>query len=250
MLNSNMKQKKKSTSNIKMSTMNSKTVSALLEEYSRLLSGVDDWFMNCQQIYPSQIACAKGCSECCSGLFDITILDAALLNRGFERLPGETQRRISAEAINRLKQIRSIWPEFSHPFTLNHRSEEEIEELMATDNDSKCILLDDQGRCLLYDCRPMTCRLHGLPLVDVSGEVMESEWCTKNFIDGDPLKLTSLCGPFEELFRNEATLVRYFTKELLGKTVNEMDTFIPTSLLIEFRKFDWQGWFVKYPVKT
>lgn len=245
-----MKVKKKSTSNVKMIDMNSNTLSTLVKEYTLLLAEVDSWFTSCQEIFPGEIACAKGCSECCCGLFDITILDAVLLNIGFETLSAPTKAKIRTDAEIRMKRIRILWPEFNHPFILNHRSEEEIELLMSSDNDTKCLLLDDQGRCLLYDYRPMTCRLHGLPLIDAAGEVMESEWCTRNFVGSDPLQLTGLSGPFDSLFREEAAMVRRFTRELLGKAVHEFDTFIPASLLMDFRKFDWRKWFAENPLKT
>ena len=214
----------------------------LLKEYSNLLFEVDAWFSSCQALHHESIACAKGCSECCRGLFDITILDAALLKIGFDRLPEDIRRMASAKTEEQLKNINSIWPEFKHPFTLNHHPEEEREELMTSDNDTPCVLLDTEGRCLLYDYRPLTCRLHGLPLIDVSGEVMEGEWCTKNFTEYDPLLKENLRGPFKKLLSEETALGRYFTKELLGKTVYELDTFISTALLIDFKGIDWRRW--------
>jgi len=210
----------------------------LLEEYKELLLEIDGWFSRCQEHYPGEIACASGCSECCRGLFDITLLDAALLNIGFNTLAEDVKNIVMIRVEERLIFIRAIWPEFSHPFTLNHRTEEEREELMASDNHTKCVLLDDEGRCLLYEYRPMTCRLHGLPLIDVSEEIMEDEWCTKNFTVNDPLQLKSLAGPFSRLFQIEAALGRDFTNELLGRAVNELDSFIPAALLMDFKGFD------------
>jgi len=129
----------------------------ILDDYRLLLAGIDDWFGHCQAAYLEEIACVKGCSGCCRGLFDITILDAALLKCGFDRLPEDISATLCDEAKKRLNTIQSIWPEFSHPFTLNHRREDEIEALLAADNDTPCVLLDETGRCLLYDYRPMTC---------------------------------------------------------------------------------------------
>lgn len=217
----------------------------LLEDYSQLLAEIDDWFGRCQASFPAEIACGKGCSGCCRGLFDITILDAAFLKSGFDKLPGEVKHGVRDKAEKRLIHIQSIWPEFSQPFTLNHRPEPEIEALMASDNETPCVLLDENGRCLLYDNRPMTCRLHGLPLIDISGEVMEAEWCTRNFTGSNPLQLKSLRGEFKRMLYQEVALGRNFTNELLGKAVSELDTFIPTALLINFKEFDWSEWFVR-----
>lgn len=222
----------------------------ILEEYRQLLAEIDDWFSRCQIDYPEEIACGKGCSGCCRGLFDITMLDAALLKCGFEGLPEDIAARIIDKAEKRLFFVKSIWPEFSQPFILNHRREDEIEKLLASDNDTPCVLLDEHGRCLLYEYRPMTCRLHGLPLIDVSGELLESEWCTMNFVGSEPLQLKNLRGEFSRLLYQEVALGRSFTVKLFGKNVSELDTLIPTALLIDFKGFDWQGWFAKNPLRT
>lgn len=222
----------------------------VMEEYKLILEEIDRWFKRCQQLYPDEIVCSTGCSECCRGLFDITILDAALLNVGFGGLTDDVRLRVRMQAEERLRAIQSSWPEFRQPFILNYRPEEEREMLLASDNETPCVLLDDSGRCLLYDYRPMTCRLHGLPLTDVSGKLMESEWCTKNFPEGDPLRFIGLRGEFEQLFYHEAELGRAYTAELLGKAVSELDTVIPTALLINFNEFDWRKWWAENLLKT
>jgi len=206
----------------------------ILNQYSSLLAEVDAWFNRCSGLYPDRIACVKGCSECCRSLFDITILDAALLKSSFAQLPETVRSRVERQAEERLKQIRTVWPEFSQPYTLNYRPEEDWQLLMREDDETPCLLLDDNGECLLYDFRPMTCRLHGLPLIDVSGEVMHDEWCSNNFPGIDPLLLEGLRADFDRILRDEVALDRLFTKELLGRVVYECDTLIPTALLIDF----------------
>ena len=56
----------------------------LLDRYGALLGEVDVWFQTCSLRYPEQIVCRQGCSSCCRGLFDITLLDALYLKRGFD----------------------------------------------------------------------------------------------------------------------------------------------------------------------
>jgi len=214
----------------------------ILEQYGKLLRQVDAWFARCMERFPSEIACASGCSECCRGLFDITLLDAAYLKSGFELLSAAARRRVTEKARVRLAGLQQIWPDFVPPYLLNCRPEEEWEELMPDDDETPCVLLGNDGRCLVYDHRPMTCRLHGLPLIDLSGDVMHDEWCTLNFTGTDPLALEELRGEFRTLFREELLLFRECVRTLFGQSCNEIDTFIPTALLIDFRKFDWQSW--------
>lgn len=48
-----------------------------------------------------------------------------------------------------------------------------------------------------------------------------------------------LRGEFTKIFREEVRLFRHFSERLLGQEFRELDTFIPTALLIDFTRFDW-----------
>ena len=207
-----------------------------------MLGHLDAWFSRCMERYPEKIACKSGCSACCRSLFDITLLDAYHLKLGFDRLPAGTREMVLVKCRERLILMREQWPEFEHPYVLNHRPEEEWEPLMPEEDETPCVLLGEDGRCLVYDHRPMTCRLHGIPMIDSDGEVMHDDWCTMNFVDEDPLELPGLAAPFDAIIRQEVALVRDFTGALLGQRLSQIDTFIPTALMIDFDRFDWQGW--------
>lgn len=218
--------------------------STLIDGYRLLLEQIDSWFVAAIDKYSQHIRCASGCSGCCRGLFDITLLDAALLRQGCELLSSDVRAELLLKAQQRLSQLQGIWPELAPPFMLNHRPAEEWHELMPEDDETPCVLLDSTGRCLVYAFRPMTCRLHGLPHVDASGEIMDDTWCTENFTDTDPLALPELAAPFKDLFRQEVLLGRELSRELLGEMIYELDTFIPLALLVDYNNFDMAEWWI------
>jgi Fe-S-cluster containining protein len=218
----------------------------ILQRHKELLAQVDAWFTRCVESYPDKVSCRTGCSACCRSLFDITLLDAYYLKLGFDQLPVESKRKVLEKCRERLAMLREQWPEFEQPYLLNYRPEEDWELLMPEDDETPCVMLDDAGRCLVYHNRPMTCRLHGIPFIDTSGEVMHDDWCTLNFIGEDPLQLTGLSAPFDALFRQEVALFRDFTEKFLGRRMSELDTFIPTAVLIDFLAFDWQDWLSRF----
>jgi Fe-S-cluster containining protein len=206
----------------------------IIDQYGNLLKEVDAWFTRAAAAHPEQIMCGKGCSGCCRGLFDITLLDALYLQQGFLKLSETIREGVLAKAGLRVSDIKAQWPEFSQPYLLNHWTEEEWLELMPEDDETTCVLLDDNGHCLVYEFRPMTCRLHGLPLIDAGGELMHDEWCTENFQGMDPLELTGLEGEFDRFFREEVRLDRELSLMLFDKVIYELDTVIPAALLIDF----------------
>lgn len=212
-------------------------VRTLLDQYRSLLEQIDAWFHRCQQqLGPERIHCRAGCSACCRGLFDITLLDARLLQAGVATLPPLLQQQVRERALARLPELLQRWPDFAPPYLLNRYPDEEWTE-MPEDDLTPCPLLGDDGGCLVYPWRPMTCRLHGLPNIDLTGESFSDEWCTLNFVGENPLALPELRWSFRSCFEDEIGLFRQFSNQLLGAPVNELDTFIPTALLIDFTLF-------------
>jgi Fe-S-cluster containining protein len=210
---------------------------SLLREYGSLLQRVDRWFARCSSRMPAgTIRCGEGCSGCCRGLFDITLLDACYLELGFRQLPEATKKAVLARVQDRFAVIQALWPDFSYPYLLNYRPEEEWDDVMPDEDETPCVLLDGEGSCLLYRFRPMTCRLHGIPLVDRDGEPFHDQWCSRNFEGVDPLDMEELRWEFRELFEAELALFRRFTRCLCGEEISELDTLIPAALLLDFRR--------------
>lgn len=207
----------------------------IARRYQALLAEVDGWFAGCQARSGAAVRCGPGCADCCRGLFDITLLDAFLLQQGLARLPAAVQKRVRERARTRLAELQVAWPAFGPPFVLNTMADEHWTE-MPEDDPTPCPLLGDDGRCLVYAWRPMICRTHGLPNLDYSGECFSDLCCTLNFSDGDPMLIAHLRWHFRTVFQKELALFREFTQAWLGQPRNELDTFIPTALLIDFTR--------------
>jgi Fe-S-cluster containining protein len=208
----------------------------LLDRYGELLYEVDSWFQSCSERYPALIDCRSGCSGCCRGLFDITLLDAGYLRRGFDALHDELKTAIITKASERLELLSSINPAFVEPWLLNGISEDDWDALMPEEDETPCLLLSESGGCLIYEHRPMTCRLNGIPLIDVSGEELFDEWCTLNFRDENPRLLADLRFAFMELFSRELLLFQKLVHHLTGSVRNEVDLFIPAAIVMEHHK--------------
>jgi Fe-S-cluster containining protein len=204
----------------------------IVSEYKILLAAADAWFARCLAAGGEQIRCAQGCAGCCHGLFDITFLDALVLQEGLTVLPADERAAVLARAGAQVVRLQRKWPAFGPPYLLNDIPPEEWDS--PEENATPCPLLDPAGRCLAYPFRPLTCRLHGLPHVDFSGEIFDEDWCTRNFPDGDPLRLTALYGDFRRLFSEEARLLRKLAKRL-DIPGGELDTYIATALMTGIR---------------
>lgn len=223
----------------------SSSLEMIIAEYGKLLQSVDHWFVRSAVAAGTAVQCGEGCSSCCRGLFDITLLDAYYLRRGFDGLENSIQEMVLSRVVTQRETLRSTWPEISLPYIINALSEVTLLQLMPEEDPTPCPLLGSDGRCLVYEHRPMTCRLHGIPLVDISGELFHDEWCTHNFTKEDPLSRHDLRWEFRDLFKRELLIFQDFTNVLLNQRINELDTLLPLALLIDFERFDWKGWWLE-----
>lgn len=211
-----------------------------LQEYRQLLDAVDCWFESCLDSGKDVLACRKGCSACCKALFDINLLDAWLLREGFAALSKGRQQQVLERCKPRLTELTTRWPALRSPYFLNASPSEEWMEMPETDQ-TPCPLLDEEGRCLVYAFRPLVCRLHGLPHIDISGEDFSGVVCSLH--PGDPSSLPEdiLRWRFREVFSKEVSLFRSFADDLTGGRYQELDTFIPLALLADYDDVNWKA---------
>jgi len=183
------------------------------------------------------LACRQGCSACCRGLFDITLLDAFLLRQGFAQLPERVRGEVLERCRPRLSELQQRWPQLANPYLLNDLPDDSW-TAMPEGDETPCPLLGADGLCLVYPFRPMTCRLHGLPNLDLTGEDFSADLCTLHAGDPHTLPDAVLRWPFREAFSREIALLRAFTLQLTGTPTSEADTFIPLALLADYK---WGG---------
>lgn len=132
----------------------------LFERYYSLLREVDKIFSWMQKTYPDEVLCAEGCADCCHASFDVTFIEASSLRMA-------------------LQQIATDDPVLNNIRLQAGKTKEEIEQKLSTlvdqgDDQQKildsiatwrvrCPLLTAENRCAVYDARPITCRVYGLP---------------------------------------------------------------------------------------
>jgi uncharacterized protein len=126
-----------------------------LEHYRMLCGKVDEFFGRVESRYAEDMACRTGCNDCCHVRLTVTMVEAQV--------------------------IRDLWP------TLPEATRALIHARAHGPSDSLCVALQDDGRCGMYDARPLVCRSHGLPLrlrQERSLPIIDA--CFRNFHDTGP----------------------------------------------------------------
>ena len=134
------------------------------EKYKALVDQVDAVFEKVQQEYSECVVCEVGCADCCHALFDLTLIEAMFIKSQFDKLiPKESREEIIERANEADRKVYKLKRSASKAFQ-EGKSERAILEDMALQR-VRCPLLDGDDKCELYQSRPITCRLYGIPTV-------------------------------------------------------------------------------------
>ncbi len=110
------------------------------------------------------LACRPGCSQCCHGVFRMSMLDAERLREGLRMADAATADRIRQRVAQSIQELAFDFP--GDPTTgILREDEDSLQAFEEFANEAACPVLDPAtGTCDLYAHRPMTCRSFGPPV--------------------------------------------------------------------------------------
>lgn len=133
------------------------------EKYEKLANACDEIFEKFIKTYTNEVKCRIGCTDCCYALFDLSLIEAAYINRKFhDVLPDDIKNKILEEADKVDRQIYKL-KRWAFKERQKGVPEEEIIKEIGKKR-IKCPLLSEDKKCYLYQYRPITCRLYGIPI--------------------------------------------------------------------------------------
>jgi Fe-S-cluster containining protein len=149
-----------------------------VEDFHLLASAWEAEFVRNRELHGERIQCRSGCDACCSQLFQITEIEAAVVSQGVRQLEPGVRERIEAKA-------RAYLPERA-TLVAQHGMIEGWGSLPPEGTRLPCPALED-GACQIYEHRPLICRKFGVPLwnPDRPGRVHA---CELNFREGEEIQ--------------------------------------------------------------
>jgi Fe-S-cluster containining protein len=133
------------------------------ERYERQVREADALFERIRSEFPDLVVCREQCSSCCHALFDLSLVEALYLNTRFcQRVAqGAERSAILDEADKADRQAARIKRRMFKESRVGKANNAILAEAAALR--LRCPLLGGDERCRLYDARPVTCRLYGVP---------------------------------------------------------------------------------------
>ncbi len=138
----------------------------LFERYEFLAKKADILFRSIQEKYPGAVRCRIHCCDCCYAPFGLFPIEAAYLNYHFNRLDTRTKKDIfrqveKAEAdIWRAKDRLSVFDD-----------DPKMKAYGLGKQRVRCPFLTRSDECILYEKRPIICRIYGVPFTVEDGKV-------------------------------------------------------------------------------
>lgn len=131
--------------------------------YEKFVQQVDSIYESTRQQFPDCVTCKISCADCCHALFDLSLVEALYINQKFsEKLPEETKSPI-LETANRIdRDVYRLKRKAFKAVSAGEKTEDQVIFEMAAER-SQCPLLNKDNQCVLYEYRPITCRLYGIP---------------------------------------------------------------------------------------
>jgi Fe-S-cluster containining protein len=149
------------------------------ERYEAVIAEVDAVFSKFETDMPDLVKCGKGCSDCCYALFDISLVEAMYIQNKFnEKFSGLERSTIMGRADKADRQIHKLKRSVFKASQQGRPAPEIM--MMVSKARVRCPMLSDDNLCSIYENRPITCRLYGVPTA-IGGE---AHTCSKTGFKG------------------------------------------------------------------
>ena len=187
-------------------------LSTFFEQYEALVKQATAAFESVKSEYGDCVQCKLGCSDCCHALFDLTLIEAIYIKTKFnERVIGD-ERQLMIERANEADRVIYRLKRKAFKDHEEGKSEKDILEEMALHR-VRCPALGPDDHCLIYDVRPITCRIYGIP-TSIGGR---AHTCgTSGFKQGEAYPTVRLDSIYQRLYEISFALADHIKSRYAG----------------------------------
>lgn len=142
-------------------------------QYRAIAGKADLLFRTIQEKYPMSVKCRVHCCDCCHAVFGIFPIEAAhiqhQLHKADRKIRRDVQRRAEKSEVEMLKVADTLKSAFE--------DNPKMQEYGLGKQRVKCPLLNEKEECVLYENRPVICRIYGVPFSMKHGDKEQSYAC-------------------------------------------------------------------------
>ncbi len=194
------------------------------KQYEAVSSMADEAFERVRNEYAESVKCKIECADCCYALFDLSLIEALYINYKFNEKFSESQRKGLLEKANNIDRKLFKLKKKAHKEMDNGKSEEQIIAELSFER-IRCPLLNEENICDLYDSRPITCRVYGIPTA-IAGK---GHTCGRSgFVTGKEYPSVNM-----DIIQNQLnTISREFVESILSRYSKLGEILVPLSMAL------------------
>ncbi len=193
-------------------------------KYEEIVAMADTVFERVKKEHPECVTCKQECSDCCNALFDLGLIEGLYINYQFnKKFKGKEKNRL-VDKLNRAdREVHRIKKKAYKDLEAGKKEEDILKEI--AEKRIRCPLLNEQNLCDMYEYRPITCRLYGIPTT-IGGL---GHTCGKSgFVEGKQYPTVNLDVLQNKLYKISAE----FVKEIKSGHVKMVDMLVPLSMAL------------------
>lgn len=193
-------------------------------KYEALVQMVDGIFNRVKTDYPKEVFCREKCSDCCYAIFDLTLIEALYLkDKVLKKFSGKEKNDLF-ETADKTDRALTKMKRDAYKKIKTGADELEIVGQMSQER-VRCPLLGENNLCVMYEHRPITCRVYGIP----TSTAGVSHICGRtNFKQGEPYPTLNMDKIYTQLQLLSAQLI----KDIKSENIKMHEMLIPVSMAI------------------
>ena len=196
----------------------------LFLKYESLVSVAETMFDKVQNEFLKNVKCEPRCSDCCFALFDLTLIEAVYVNYHFNEKFSGVEKLDLIDRANRADRRTYKIKREAHKEFLDGAKESAVIGRMSIER-VRCALLNEDNMCDLYENRPITCRLYGIP---TSSSGMSHTCGKSGFLEGNKYPTVNMDQVYKQLYQLSEELV----SKVNSKNPKMGDMLVPVSMAL------------------
>ncbi len=203
-------------------------------KYEALVQMVDAVFDRVKNEFPDEVFCREKCSDCCYAIFDMTLIEALYIKSKFmENFSGKSKNDI-LELADKTDRALVKMKRDAYKMVKDGGDQMEVIAKMSQER-VRCPLLGKDNLCVMYDFRPITCRVYGIPTSTAGA----SHICGRtNFVQGKAYPTLNMDKIYTQLQLLSAELIRDIDSEKIK--MHEMLVPVSMAIVTDFNE-EWLG---------
>lgn len=134
-------------------------IEELFSKYQNEARKADILFKTISEKYPLSVKCRIRCCDCCHAIFGVFPIEAAYINYHLNRLDRKIRRDVQRRAEKSETEMLKAADKLKDVF----KDDPKMQVYGLGKQRVRCPLLSEKDECVLYENRPIICRVYGVP---------------------------------------------------------------------------------------